>query len=91
MEDRKTEIILQLMDELKEAMQPSGDELGDRLGRPKQLDVMKISAGGPGLDGQDPDPMGGGDPDDDSMGPDEDDLQSSPDDMLKRRLMKLRE
>lgn len=84
MEDRKMEIIQQLMDELQEMMKPSGDELGERLGRPKQVDVMKISAGAPGMEGEDP-------MDDDSMGPDEDDMQASPDDMLKRRLMKLRE
>ncbi len=93
--DRKMEVVQQLMDELQEIMKPSSEDLGDRLGRPKQVDVMKISAGGmPGMD-DDQDPMQGKDPDDDSdqdgeMEPDEDDM-GSPDEMLKRRLMKLRE
>jgi hypothetical protein len=35
MDDRKMQIIQDLMDQLQEELKPSGDELGERLGRPK--------------------------------------------------------
>ncbi len=87
MDDKQMEIIKQLMEELQETMQPSHDDLGDRLGRPKQVEVMKLGVGG-----IDPD-MDGDDDSDPSMDPDMDhemDPKMSPDDDLKRRLMQLR-
>lgn len=35
MEERKLEIIKQLMDELQGLMEPGAEDLGERLGRPK--------------------------------------------------------
>lgn len=35
MDERKLEIIQQLMEELQGLMQPGADELGERLGKPK--------------------------------------------------------
>lgn len=78
MNDRKMEIIQHLMEQLQEEMRPSGDELGERLGRPK-LEVVKMEGD---LDGEEP------------MEPDMDDEEmepASPDQDLKRRLLKLRE
>jgi hypothetical protein len=92
MDDRKFELIHQLMDELQDEMSMSGDELGERLGRPKQVDVMKIHAE---PDGDEASPMMSGKmqgEDDDGgegMEPDGDEMES-PDDLLKRRLMKMR-
>lgn len=91
MEDnRKMQIISQLMEELQGLMEPNADELGDRLGKPKSVDVMKISAGAPGEEGMDPldKKLGMSDEDDDM--PMDDDEPASPDEMLKRRLMNLR-
>lgn len=82
MDDRKMEIIQQLMEELQDEMHPSEDELGDRLGRPK-VEVMKMQSGMPDDDDMEGDMHGMG-----PMEPDEDDMD--PDNMLKQRLMKLR-
>jgi hypothetical protein len=74
----KMEIIADLMDELKEAMGPSEDDIHERLGRPKpEMASVKIEA----------EPMGHEMPMDDDEGamPDE-----SPEDKLKSRLMKIR-
>lgn len=89
MDDRKMEIIQQLMEELQEEMKPSSDELGMRLGRPK-VDVVNMHVGNPdmaqGDDDQDMDMDMSG-----KMDGDDDSDMGSPDEMLKRRLMKLRE
>lgn len=50
MDDQKMEIIKQLMEELQDMMQPSSDDLGDRLGRPKV--EMKVESMKP-MDGDD--------------------------------------
>lgn len=74
MEERKFEIIQQLMDELQEYMQPSGDELGERLGRPKpDMEISKVEVEGDPLEG------------DMEMA-----FEESPEDKLKERLMKMR-
>jgi hypothetical protein len=77
MDDRKMEIISQLMEELQDMMGHSSDDLGERLGRPKP-DVQVMS-----LDSDDP--MG-----DDDMDSGMDDDMGSPEDKLKARLMKMR-
>lgn len=97
MEDRKMEIIKQLMDQLASEMEYSPDDLEHRLGRSKpegaDVSVMKI--------GMDPmkDKMGSMDPDmdgdDDSMpmGDSDEDIHGMPmddDDSLKQRLMRMR-
>ena len=75
MDDRKMEIIKELMGELESMMQPSGDEMGERLGRPKpSLEVVSMEAEG----------------DDMPMDEDMDMEMEEPGDDLKRRLMKLR-
>lgn len=79
MEDRKFEIIKQLMEELQDEMQPNSDDFSERLGREKpSVEVMKMSG-----DGDDSDMDSG-------MPMDDDDMMQSPDDKLKSRLMKLR-
>lgn len=45
MEDRKMEIISQLMEELQELMQPSSEELGERLGREPKVASVEVEAG----------------------------------------------
>lgn len=85
MDEEKLDTIKQLMEELIEEMQPSGEDFDMRLGKPK-VEVMKMDAG------SDPDM----DMDDDSMGEDSDDEMDmdhemgSPDDMLRKRLMRLK-
>ncbi len=81
MDDRKFELIHQLMDELQDEMSMSGDEMGERLGRPKQVEVMKIHAEPDGDEEMGMPGMGDGEMESD---------EGSPDDMLKRRLMKMR-
>ena len=96
MDDRKLEIIQQLMDELKSEMEPGHDDLASRLGRPKKIEMMSISGkampGEPDGDETDPDTdkpdlmgsLGMGAPSDDE------DVPVSPEEKLKERLMKMR-
>lgn len=49
MDQSKIEQIIQLMEELREEMQPSSDELGERLGRPK-VEAVSIQSDEP-MDG----------------------------------------
>lgn len=82
MDDRKMEIIKQLMDELQEEMSYGKDDLAGRLGRPEpKVEVMSLESK------EDPE-MGLelGD-DEEGMGDMED---CSPEDKLKSRLMKMR-
>jgi hypothetical protein len=84
MDDSKEqlEIIIGLMDELKEKMAYGEDDLSERLGRKKpEVEVMKMEV--------EADPMGG------EMEEEEDDeemiaSEESPEEKLKKRLMKLR-
>lgn len=86
-DDSKMQIIHELMEQLQGLMEPGADDLGERLGRPKQMDVMAIKAGGTDPD-TDQDPMGS---DMGDMGSDDSDMdQMSPDNMLRKRLMNLR-
>lgn len=81
MDDRKLEIIQDLMSELQDLMSPGADDFEERLGRAKpDMAVMKISAGSDEPDG-DEDSGDLGDMDEDFM---------SPEEKLKSRLMKLR-
>lgn len=75
MENRKMEIISQLMEELQEMMEPSADDFESRLGRekPKAIEI-EMSA----------EPMEMGEEEDMMM------EEESPGDKLKSRLMKLR-
>lgn len=95
MEDRKFEIIQQLMEELQEYMQPSGEEIDERLGRKKPgVEVAKIEIGGPDLESKEE--MLGEDLDGDmEMGEDPEHAamilgDESPEEKLKSRLMKMR-
>lgn len=74
MEDRKMEVINQLMEELQDLMQPSGDELGERLGRPK-VEAMEMDSGDMPMDGEE--------------GAMDGDFED-PEEKLKARLLKLR-
>jgi len=48
MDERKFEIIQQLMDELKEEMSYGADDLGERLGRPKPaVEMTAVEVGEP--------------------------------------------
>lgn len=77
-DDRKLEIIGQLMEELQDLMGPKEDDFGSRLGREKpDSEIMIMGSGDPGEGG------------DDGMD-DDDEYSDNPDDMLKSRLMKLR-
>ena len=78
MDDRKMEIIKQLMEELQDEMAYSEDDFGERLGREKpEVKIMKIDT--------DNDGMSTGD-----MCMDEEMEPESPEEKLKSRLMKLR-
>lgn len=71
-------IIMDLMEQLQDEMKYSEDDLGERLGREKpkrEVDVLKV-------EGEIPEEM-------DEMSMDEEE-PSSPEDDLKRRLLKLR-
>jgi hypothetical protein len=78
MENRKLEIISQLMEELQDLMSPGEGDFNERLGREKPDVEIKMAALGDGED-----PLGG-----DDMGGDE--YCESPEDKLKSRLLKLR-
>jgi hypothetical protein len=88
MDDRKMQIIQDLMDQLQEELKPSGDELGERLGRPK-IEVAQMDGDigdpGPEMEAGEKGEMG-------EMGEDPDkEMDDSPEESLRRRLMKLRE
>ena len=74
MDDRKQEVILQLMAELEELMQPTGDELGERLGKPKMEVAIETE-----------EPMEG-----DLGAMDGAEEMEGPEDKLKQRLLKMR-
>lgn len=78
MENKKLEIIQQLMEELEEEMQYSPDDLGSRLGREKkpEIEVMKLESS------EDPLSM--------EEGMDDEMMSESPEEKFKQRLMKLR-
>jgi hypothetical protein len=77
MEERKFEIIQELMDELQGLMSPEADEFAERLGREKpKVEMMSIEAEDPSME------------DDEEM--DEEMVEGSPEESLKNRLMKLR-
>lgn len=79
MDTKKFEIIMQLMEELKEEMQPSGDELGMRLGRKKpEVDAVKMEI--------EAEPMEIGEDEGDEMAM----MEEGPEDALKSRIMKMR-
>lgn len=90
MNDNKFQIIQELMDELKKEMQYSPDDLDERLGRkkPAGVEVVKLEGDMGGM--KDPDM----DKDDDSMPMSDSDgdmgMMESPEDKLKKRLMRLR-
>lgn len=75
MEDRKMEVIQELMGELQELMQPSESDLGERLGRAPKVEVMSAE--------MEEEPMDG----DEAL---MDEGMDSLEDKLKQRLMKLR-
>lgn len=102
-EKMKLKLISELMDQLQDEMQPNSDDLASRLGRQKpDLEVVKVSGKAmPGMEDADMDDsmedgkempskmdmMGKGMSEDPmGMGADEE----SPDEMLKKRLMKMR-
>ncbi len=75
MNDRKMEIIKELMDQLQEEMGHSPDELSERLGRPKpSLEVVSMEADGGG---------------EDMMGDEEEMEMDDPAEKLKQRLAKI--
>lgn len=77
--DRKMEIIQQLMEELQEMMQPSGDDLGSRLGREPEMKLEIEAEGVEPMDGEEFAMEG------------EDEMEmEGPEEKLKSRLMKLR-
>lgn len=83
MDNKQMQIIQELMEELQETMQYSEDDLGERLGREKPTAVkMEIEAEPLGMDHM-------GEDEEMEMGMEEG-LESSPEDSLKKRLMKLR-
>lgn len=75
MDEQKKQVILQLMGELEELMQPTGDELGERLGKPKMEIEIESS-----------EPMEG-----EEMAMDGAMEMEGPEEKLKQRLMKMRE
>lgn len=95
MDDKKMEIIQQLMEELQDQMQYGEDDLGDRLGRKKpDVEIMKM-----GIDGKDDPMMDDHDGDEDmpggmghgmDRGMMMDAMNDDPEENLKNRLMKLR-
>lgn len=79
MDRSEFEIIQELMEELQSKMEPSEEDLGSRLGREKPtVEVMSLET--------DADPLAMEDEMIDGMG----DEMDSPDEKLKKRLMKLR-
>lgn len=91
MQDRKLELIAQLMEELQEYMEPSADELSERLGRGKGLEVAKVEIESPEL--EEKEEMLGEDLDGDmEMGESPEHMSAvmGPDESLKKRIMKLR-
>jgi hypothetical protein len=74
MEERKLEIIQQLMEELQGLMEPGADDLGERLGRPKV--EVAIESEEP-IDGMPADL-------------EEADMEMGPEDKLKERILKMR-
>lgn len=74
MDDRKMEVIVQLMDELKEMMGHSTDEIGERLGRPKAVAVEMTAE--PEMD--------------EEMPMDDEMMEEGPEEKLKARLLKMR-
>lgn len=91
MDERKFEIIQQLMDELKEEMSYGAEDLGERLGRPKpKVEMMSVEAESPEMEGAEE--MMGMDLDSD-MEMDEDPAHKAKvmgQKSLKDRLMKMR-
>lgn len=84
MEDRKMQVISELMEELQELMQPDESDLSERLGRekPPGIEVMKLEGSvEPSLE----EDQEGAD-----LEEDEEMLEESPEDKLKSRLLKLR-
>ncbi len=82
MENRKLEIIQQLMEELQEEMQYGEDDLSSRLGRAPKVEVLKMEAEEP-LEEEGELSM--------ELELDEEMEEESPEEKLKRRLMKIRE
>ena len=74
MEEKKLEIISQLMEELQDLMGPSEGDFSERLGKVKPEMEVKVESEGFGGD----------------EGMDEDEYCDSPDDKLKSRILKLR-
>ena len=82
MEDRKMQIIGQLMEELQDLMQPDESDLSERLGRAKpDVEIVKVegSMEDPSLEGEQ-----------DEIDLEEEPEMESPEDKLKSRLLKLR-
>lgn len=90
MDDRKLEIIKQLMEELESEMDMSHDDLGERLGRPKvEIDMKSDKSPDMPMDGDMP--MGMGDSSDMDGSDDMSDMdEMDPDEKLKQRIMKMR-
>lgn len=93
MDDRKMEIISQLMEELKEEMQYGEDDLASRLGRKKpDVAMMSIEAEDPSMESEEEEI--GMDLDDDmeeGEGPTHKaKIMGSPEEKLKERLLKMR-
>lgn len=85
MEDRKMQIIGQLMEELQELMEPDESDFSERLGRekPPGIEVMKVEGSiDPSLESE----QEGADLEEDEEMLEEE----SPEDKLKSRLLKLR-
>lgn len=80
------EVIMKLMEELQEKMEPGEEDFEERLGRKKPgVEVVKIEGEMPGEDdGMDGEDMGGEDFAMDFEEPE------SPEEKLKKRIMKLR-
>jgi len=80
MESRKLEIIKQLMEELQDEMQYGEEDLSSRLGRAPKVEVLKMEAEPMEEEGEISMEMGLGEELEDE----------SPEEQLKRRLMKIR-
>ncbi len=86
MEDRKLQIIKELMEQLQDEMSYGAEDFEERLGRKKpDVKVLKIEGEMDPMESMDDEPES-------EMGADEDmELESEgPDSELKKRLMKLR-
>lgn len=98
MDERKLQIIQELMEQLQEEMQPSSDDFAERLGRAKpKVEVMSVEAEDPDMESAEEE-LGMDLDSDMEMGESPlhkakvmgGEMEEGPEADLKRRLMKLR-